>query len=137
MHLGPAGAWRTAAKRLDLGVPIRLEAWLDGPRYRLLQESLDATQEIGFVDRDEAHRIAAGAGSAGSADPMDVIVGLPRELVVHDVGQVLDVEPAGGHVGGDEDPDRAGLETPAAARSFRLGPVGAEYDDLQAAPIQR
>jgi long-chain acyl-CoA synthetase len=41
-------------------------------------------------------------GAADPADPVDVRLRARRHVVVHDVGEVLDVEPAGGDVGGDE-----------------------------------
>ena len=103
MRLGSARARGATAERLDLGVPIRLEAWLNGPRDGLPEEPLDAAQEVGFVDRDEAHGVAARAGPASPPDPMDVVVGLPRQLEVDDMGEILDIEAAGRDVRRDED----------------------------------
>jgi hypothetical protein len=61
-----------------------------------------------------------GARPAGPADPVDVVLRVPRQLEVDDDRQVLDVETARGHVGRDQDPDIARLEALEGARPFRL-----------------
>ena len=43
------------------------------------------------------------ARARGAADAVHIRLGLHRQVVVHDVGDVVDVEPARRHVGGDED----------------------------------
>ena len=83
-----------------------------------LEEPLDASQQVGLVDAHEADRVARGARPARAADAVDVVLGVPRELEVHDVRQVHDVEPARGDVGRDQDADLARLE-----RLEGLGPV--------------
>ena len=45
-------------------------------------------------------------GAAGAADPVDVVLGHHRQLEVDDVGQAVDVQPARGDLGRDEDRDR-------------------------------
>src|SRR5205814_8529458 len=42
------------------------------------------------------------AGARGAADAVDVRVRVPGDVVVDDVGDVLDVEAAGGDIGGDQ-----------------------------------
>ncbi len=113
----PAGAaWRAQRLRLH---PARGEAVRDLPGDGLLEQALDAAQQVGLVDADEADRVARGPCPPGPADAVDVVLGVPRQLEVDDVGQVLDVEPAGRDVGRHQDPDLAGLEPVE-----RLGPVG-------------
>src|SRR5438045_1138935 len=92
MGLRASGRRRAATERPHLGVPIRLETRLDRPRDRLAEEALDAAQEVRLVDRDEAHGVAGRAGPPGPADAVDVVMGLPRQLEVHDMREVLDVE---------------------------------------------
>jgi len=118
---GPGQLRRAAPQRLDLGVAIRLVARLDRPGDGVLQQPLDAAQEIRLVDRDEADGVAARARAARSTDPVDVVLGLPRQLEVHDVREVLDVEATSRDVGRDEDPGLAGLETLEGPRPLRLG----------------
>ncbi len=59
---------------------------------------------------DERDRDALPAGSTGPADPVDVRVGVRRDIEVDDVRDVLDVESACRHVGRDEDVERAVTE---------------------------
>ena len=47
-------------------------------------------------------RLARQSGPAGAADAVDVVLGDQRQVEVHDQRQLLDVEPARGHVGGHE-----------------------------------
>ena len=63
------------------------------------------------------------ARPAGPADAVDVVLGDHRQLVVDDVGKLLDVDAAGGDLGRDEDRDAARLEVierPDALRLARL-----------------
>ena len=50
------------------------------------------------------------AGPSGSADAVDIVFGDMGQLVVDDVGQLIDIEAAGRDIGGHQDADRAGLE---------------------------
>ena len=43
---------------------------------------------------------AAGPGSAGAPDAVDVILGVFGEVVVNDVADALHMDAASGHVGG-------------------------------------
>ena len=51
---------------------------------------------------DEGDRPPGAPDPAGAADPVHVGVGRVGDVVVDDVGDVLDVEPAGGDVGRDQ-----------------------------------
>ncbi len=51
---------------------------------------------------DEAHRQAVGAGAPGAADAVGVVGGGARQVVVDHHRQLRDVQPARGHVGGDQ-----------------------------------
>ena len=64
-------------------------------------------QERRLVDAHQRDRLARLAGPAGPADAVDVVLGDHRQLVVHDVRQLLDVDAAGRDVGRDQDPDPA------------------------------
>jgi hypothetical protein len=50
------------------------------------------------------------AGAAGAADAVDVVFADVRDFVVHDVRQLVDVDAAGGDVGGHQRADVAALE---------------------------
>ena len=73
-----------------------------------------------------------GPGPPGPPDPVDVVLRVPRQLEVHDVGQILDVEAAGRDVGGDEDPDLAGLEALEGSRPLRLRAVAVDRHRIDA-----
>ena len=76
----------------------------------LAEERLDLAEERPLVDADERDRVAGRSGPARPADPVDVVLGDHRQLVVDDVRQLLDVEAARGDLGRDEDRGAAGLE---------------------------
>ena len=63
------------ADRVGDGVAVGDEAFFDGPRDGLPEQPLDAAQQVGLVDADEADGVAVGARSGRPADPMDVVLG--------------------------------------------------------------
>ncbi|MBS1134592.1 MAG: hypothetical protein H6R02_1733, partial [Burkholderiaceae bacterium] len=66
------------------------------------EHALDRAQAILLVRRDQRQRLAGAAGAAGSANAVHVVLGDVRQLVVHDLRQLADVEPARGDVGRDQ-----------------------------------
>ncbi len=54
--------------------------------------------------------MAAVARPAGAADAVDVVLGLVRQIEIHHMGQLMNVNAAGGDVGGDQHPQLAALE---------------------------
>src|SRR5215469_1104410 len=73
--------------------------------------------DVGPVDEGDRH--PGAAGPAGPADPVQVRLVIVGALVVHHVGDVLDVQAAGGHLGGHEHVHLAVAE--GAQRAFPLG----------------
>ena len=65
-------------------------------------------------------------GAAGAADAVHVGLGVGRDVVVDDVADPLDVEAAGGDVGGDQDVELAGLELVDRALALGLGDVAVD-----------
>lgn len=59
---------------------------------------------------DQGDRDALAPGAADPADPVHVGLGRRRHVMVHDVGQRVDVQPAGRDVGRDEQVGPAGLQ---------------------------
>ncbi len=89
----------------------------------------------GFGQGD-GHALAAGASHP--SDPVDVGLRIRRDVVVDHVGQLVDVQPAGSHVGGHDEvggagsqpshhPVALGLVHPAV---HRLGPIPAAVQRL-------
>ncbi|KAG1543388.1 hypothetical protein G6F50_013995 [Rhizopus delemar] len=68
---------------------------------------LDQVGPAHFVGRTQAERQALLIAPAAAADAVHVDCGVLGDVHVDDGAQVLDVQPAGGHVGGDQ--DRAAL----------------------------
>ena len=66
------------------------------------QDLLDRAQAVALVARNQRQRVALAAGAAGAADAVHVILGHVRQLVVHDLRQLADVEAAGRDVGRDQ-----------------------------------
>jgi hypothetical protein len=107
---------------------------------RLLGAVLDVLQLPPLARLGEGDRHALTPGPAHPADAVHVGVGHRRgNVVVDDVGELVDVESPGGHVGGHDEvggarcavgpsPGRAGLLVHAAVQ--RLGPVAAPVERL-------
>src|SRR6185369_5187362 len=79
-------------------------------RDLLADELLDRFEGQGARLIDQADRLAARAGARGAADPVHVVFGVLRQVPVDDVSHRLDVQPARGDVGGDQDGQAALLE---------------------------
>ena len=56
---------------------------------------------------DKADRFADGVSAAGATNPVHVVFGVHRKIVVHDVGDAFDVDTTRRDVGGDEHSDCA------------------------------
>ena len=65
-------------------------------------DPLDRLEQAVLPRLGQGDRHALAAGPADPADPVHVRVRIGRHVVVDDVGELLDVQPSGGHVGGDE-----------------------------------
>src|SRR5439155_716638 len=88
-------------RRLDL----RQKEVVVRPLHRdlLADELLDRLERQGARLVHEADRLAARPRAPRSADPVHVVLGVLREIPVDDVGHRLDVQPARGDVGRDQD----------------------------------
>ena len=64
---------------------------------------LDVAEEALLARFDERDRDALAPGASGPADAMDVRLGVRRDVVVHDVRDMVDVEAARGDIGRHED----------------------------------
>ena len=74
------------------------------------------------VPVDEGDRDTGAAGAAGAADAVHVGLLVLGALVVDDVGDVVDVDTAGGDIGGDEHVDLARAELGSSAFSRAIWP---------------
>src|SRR3546814_237557 len=97
-----------------------------------LGQPLDVAQEWAFVIGAEAERDPACAGAGGTADPVDILLGHVRQLVVDDMADGIDVDAARGDVGRDQHLDCARFQVGERALALRLALVavdGGGFDD--------
>ena len=100
------------------------------PFDRFAGEFLDAAQEVVLLGRGEARGAAAGFGARGAADAVDVILGDVREIEVHHVADLGDVDAAGGDVGRHQHARLAGLERVHRGAALALRAVGVDDGHL-------
>src|SRR5688572_9871343 len=95
-----------AGSRLILGGARsgRHEAVGLADRDRVAEQTLDLFQQRPLVAPDQRHREPFVTGAARPADSMYIMLGDLGQLVVDDVRQLIDVEPARRDIGRDEDP---------------------------------
>src|SRR5262245_26733627 len=72
------------------------------PRDALPDQLLDRRDALAFGGRNDGDCGTAASGAAGAPDAMDVIVGMVRDIEIEDVTDRGNVEPARGHVRGDQ-----------------------------------
>ena len=96
---------------LGLFAWLRAKAFNDLDGNLLLGKALDVHHEAFLVHADEADGFASGACTARAADAVNVVLGHVGNLVVHDMWQVVDIDPAGSNVGGNQGADLTALET--------------------------
>src|SRR5690606_35656937 len=78
--------------------------------------------------RGDGDHHAVGAGAGGATGSVQVRLVLHRRVDVHDEADVVDVDAAGGDVGGDEDAYRARAERRQVALPLVLAEVPVQVD---------
>ena len=107
-----------------------------GDLERLLDRPLDVPQQPVLARLDQGDRHALASGAPGPPDAVDVRVRRGGHVVVDDVGDVLDVEAAGRHVGRDEDVQGALAEAPHDLVALLLREAAVEGRRITAASAQ-
>jgi hypothetical protein len=72
----------------------------------------------------EADRFSYGLGTAGTADPVDIIFWMTGEVVIDDVGNAFHIDSTCSDVGRNKDPDTAGLKILECTKTLILRAVG-------------
>ena len=98
----------------------------------MLGETLDFHHEAFFVQAHQADRFAACACAARSADAVHVVFRHIGNFVIHDMGQVFNVNAAGCDIGGDQDPNVAALESSQGLSASSLALVAMQCHRLDA-----
>jgi hypothetical protein len=97
------------ARRLERdGLSLRrtlfvIEIGENHARHRPSEETLDRGQLLLFLGGDERKGVADRIDASGPPDPMHVVLGGMRHVVVDDVGDSLDIDAARRDVGRDQD----------------------------------
>src|SRR5579863_9946242 len=99
-----AGLWRQVANLRDLGLENRGAPRQLGPRDARTRQPLDTPQLLHLVGRSEAGGAAALCCSRGAADPVDIVLRDMRQVEVHDMANVGDVDAARRDVRRHQDP---------------------------------
>ena len=73
-------------------------------------EALDGADVIEVFRGEDGEGVAFVLRAAGAADAVDVVFRMAGDIVIDDVRDALDIEPARGEIGGDEHFELAGLE---------------------------
>ena len=123
---GDAVGEAALAGRVDVG---------DGGHGHLLDllagGPLDLLEQEALTRGHEEHGVALTAGAAGAADAVHVGLGVLRDVVVDHVRDALDVQAAGGDVGGHEDVHAAGLQVLDGLLALLLGDVAGDGHGLE------
>jgi hypothetical protein len=112
----------------ERGVAV-FEIFQFNARDFLADEAFDGINVRRVLGDHDGEGVAARLGAAGAADAMDVIFGMLRHVVIDDVTDVGDVQPARGDVGGDEDFVFALAKTLQGLFAFSLRAVGMQHGD--------
>ena len=103
---------------------------------RLTGGALDGAQHIALPGSDEQDGLALASRPARAADAVHVGFRVVRHVVVHDMADSLDVEAAGGDIGGHHDVDLAGFQTRDGALALGLGNVAVERSGGEAPRLE-
>ena len=98
-----------------------------------LECGVDHRPALKFVPVDQCHGHTGLAGPAGPADAVHVGLLVFGDLIVDDVGDVVDVDAAGGDVGGDQHVDLTGAEGFERLLPGDLAEVAVDGADFEAA----
>src|SRR5260221_176470 len=142
--LGTAMLLRAAALRaLPLGRGCRaraavagLEAFDHAALDLAGHEPLNGGHQRTVFVADEGDGFALGAGTAGAADAVHIVLGHMRQVEVDHVGQGLDVEAARGDIGRHQHAQLVALEKPERAGARVLALVAVDRVGLDAALLE-
>ena len=104
--------------------------------HRLLHQVLDVVEVVLLIGSDEGDGEALLAGTARTADTVDVVLRVHGHVEVDDVVNVGDVDAAGENVGGNEDAHAAVLEVLKGAAALALAAVAVDGLGAEALTVQ-
>lgn len=119
-----------------LGLGLVVEPIQRLPIQPVTDRSLDGVHLGLFGGRREGQGITDLARAGGAPDPVDVVLGLHRDIEVDDVRQSLHVDASSGDVGGDKNPDAPVLEIRQRFLTLWLAPIAVDSLALDPRPVQ-
>ena len=111
---------------------ITARVGLDRILERKLQGAIDHLPAGDVLPVDKSDRGTSCAGTAGAADAVQVGLLIVRAFVVDDVGDVVDIDTAGGDIGADENVDLAVAECTKSLLASTLAEVTVNGADSEA-----
>src|SRR5690242_18508027 len=118
------------------GVISTCAGWLRHPGDGLADQLLDGGNAFLLRRRDDGDGRAGPSRTAGSADPVNVVVRMMRHVEVEDVTHGGDIEAARCHIGGDQQAHLVLAELVERRRARRLVHVAVQGDGGKAVPYQ-
>ena len=78
-----------------------IKIWKRDSGKRLIDGLFDRPDHFLFVGRNQAERVARGFDAPGASDAVDIIFRRLRHVEIDHVRDVLDINTAGGDIGGN------------------------------------
>jgi len=100
---------------------------------RRLGQPFNSLDESDLISVAERHGRAVAAGSGSASDAMHVAFGIPGHFIVDDVGNAINIDAAGGDIGGDQRLDVASIKGLEGRLSGALTFVRMHHIDFDAA----
>jgi hypothetical protein len=107
-----------------------------GPLDALANESFNPDQEFLLVRFDQRDGCPRAARTAGTANAVHVVFRNIRQLEIHHLGKLIDIEAASGDIGGHQNRDRSLLESTQGARAGTLALVAMDGHRRNAIALQ-
>src|SRR5437899_2849569 len=108
-----------------------------GKRYFLADQGDDGGDETAILWRCDGKGAALEPGTAGTADTMNIVLGMDRHVEIEDVRQALDVETARRNIARDQQADLVVLEALKRLGALGLRHVAVQRGDVKAMTRQR
>jgi hypothetical protein len=85
--------------------------WKSHDRKGFTYKAFNALDIPSLAWRGKGHGLARFTGAAGTADAVNVILGVRRKIEVHDERNIVNIDTAGGNISGDQNSILARFET--------------------------
>ena len=106
-------------------------------RNFLADEAFDGENMGGILGHHDGKSIASGGCATGTANPMDVILGVLGHIVIDDVADFRDVEPARGDISRHEHFKFSVAKPLQGLLALALGAIGMKHSDGMISALDR